>query len=45
MNNYKHCGRPCPMSTCKWCYEEFHETKEELMAGEPENIREEEDEA
>lgn len=45
MNDCKHCGEPCTGSMCTHCYEEFHETKDELMAGEPENIREEEDEA
>ena len=27
----KHCGRPCVMSMCKWCYEEFHERIDEFV--------------
>jgi len=30
MNHCKYCGRPCVMSMCKWCYEEFHEREAEL---------------
>ena len=31
MNHCKYCGRPCVMSMCKWCYEEFHERIDEFV--------------